>query len=272
MNEEAQILGNLLPTDPTLNPIIEAVRDKYKLNYVTPESEVIEEIYLGNEIIPLEEFRQDIENRVRENLSFFPPEVVALYQSAKSITVMEGIKDLDTQLIPKEIEEGINAIFKLMKNFMQPFYQILDAQIVNVANMLYEYILTGEAGEAPSDWFGKVAEFQMFGEPMIMALASGLTDPDDFVAQIKRQYKKTFNANRPRLTPKKVGASYYMQLRRLGKRWDFIFEEYIRLNKISLPRDRASKRYFEVRQKHERKLRRMIDSTKHHHKVRQISV
>jgi hypothetical protein len=125
--------------------------------------------------------------------------------------------------------------------------------------MLYEYILTGEAGEAPSDWFGKVIEFQMFGEPMIMAIASGLTDPDELVAQIRKQYKKSFGANRPRLTPKKVSASYYMQLRRLNKKWDFIVEEYIRLNNLSLPKDKTTPRYSVVRNINERSLRKMIE-------------
>jgi len=259
MNEEAQILGNLLPSHPDLIPIVDAVRKKYKLAYVTPESEVIKEIYLEDEFITLEEFRQDIENRVRESLAFFPPNVATLYKSAKAITEMDEIKDLDAQPLPDDYKKGVIAMFKFMRNFMQPVYQLLDAQIVSVVNMLYEYILTGEAGEAPNDWLGKVVEIQMMGEPMVLALASGLTDPNELIAQIRKQYKKTFGANRPRLTPKKVSASYFMQLRRLGKGWKFMFEEYVRLNKISLPRDTTSKRYFDTRQKHERNLRRMID-------------
>ena len=43
----------------------------------------------GDKIIPLEEFRQDIEDRVRENLDFFPPETVKMYQSAKMIVEMK---------------------------------------------------------------------------------------------------------------------------------------------------------------------------------------
>ncbi len=257
MSKEAQFLGSLFPSHPVLIPIIEAVREKYKLPYITPDDDTIEEIYFGDEIIPLEEFRQDIEDRVRENLDFFPQETIKLYQSAKMIVEMKEIKDIDS--FSGDIRTAVEAMFKFMKDMMQPYFQILDAQIVNVANMLYEYILTGEAGEIPGDWISKVAVIQMQGEPTIMALASEVADIEIVVDQLRKQFRKTFGANRPKLTPKKVSAAYYMQLRRLGKKWSFIFEEYIRLNKISLPRDTSSKRYFDIRQKHERNLRRIID-------------
>lgn len=74
--KESKFLGTLVPSHPDLIPIIQAIREKYNLPEISPDSDIIKEVYLGDEIIPLEEFRQDIENQVRENLNFFPPETV----------------------------------------------------------------------------------------------------------------------------------------------------------------------------------------------------
>lgn len=259
MSNEAEFLGNLFPSHPDLLPIIQSIREKYGLPEINPDSEPISEIYLVDKLIPLEVFRQDIEDHVRENLSFFPPKFVSMYKTAKSITEMTEIKELDEQPISQDLKDKFRAMFEAAKLQMQPFYVILNAQIVSVANMLYEYILTGDAGEIPEDWFGKVFEMNIMETPTIIAMATSLTDLEQVVAQIRSQYRKSFGTSRTRLTTKKVGASYYLQLRRLGKKWDFIVEEYIRLNQISLPQNRTSKKYYDSRQRHERTLRRLLD-------------
>jgi hypothetical protein len=61
------------PSHPDLIPIIRAIREKYNLPEISPNDDPIKEIYLGDEIILLEEFRQEIKNRLRENLNFLPP-------------------------------------------------------------------------------------------------------------------------------------------------------------------------------------------------------
>jgi hypothetical protein len=73
--KETQFLGTLLPSHPDFVPIVQAIRDKYKLPEISPGDDPITEIYLGDETIPLEEFRQDIENRIRENLTFLSPDI-----------------------------------------------------------------------------------------------------------------------------------------------------------------------------------------------------
>lgn len=44
--KEAKILGELLPSHPDLLPIVNSVREKYRLKPVCPDDEPIEEIYL----------------------------------------------------------------------------------------------------------------------------------------------------------------------------------------------------------------------------------
>ncbi len=53
--KESKFLGALLPSSPDFLPITEAIRGKYTLPEVNPEEDPIEEIYVGNEVITLEE-------------------------------------------------------------------------------------------------------------------------------------------------------------------------------------------------------------------------
>ncbi len=56
--KEAQFIGSLMPSHPDFQPIIEQIREKYQLPEVDPKGEPIKEIYLGDEITPLEAFQQ----------------------------------------------------------------------------------------------------------------------------------------------------------------------------------------------------------------------
>ena len=257
--QEQKFLGALLPSSPDFAPIIEAVRRKYtNLHEVDPDGKPIEEIFLGDEIVPLEEFRKDLENFVRKDLAFMPPETIKQYRAAQALSQMQELKDID--LLPDDFKQGMQAFIILAKNMAQPLLQVLDAQIDSVVRILYIYLLTGETEEAPSDWFGKVMTMTVSGgEPVIMAIANEVTNLDIFIQQIREAHKKAFGANRPKLTDTIVSTAYYMQLKRLGKKWDSIVEEYIKRNKFSLPKDRTSKRYFDRLRKHDKTLRKRIE-------------
>jgi hypothetical protein len=138
--KESEFLGALLPSSPDFVPIIEAVRNKYKLPPISPDDDPIEEIYLGDEFVPLEEFRQDIEIFVRENLAFMPPETIKQYKSAKALSQMQEIKGIDS--CPDEIKQGMQAFIILAKNMAQPLLQVLDAQIDSIVRILYIYLLS----------------------------------------------------------------------------------------------------------------------------------
>ncbi len=257
--KEAQFLGSLLPSHPDLLPIIEAVKEKYKLKPVYPDDEPIEEIYLGDKIVSLEEFRQDIENRVRADLAFMSPETTKVYRSAKSIVEAKEITGLE--LLPDEMKKAMEIFFTFMKGIMKPVYELLDVQIDSVVNMIYIHLLTGETEEVPSDWFGKVATLEIMGEPTVLAMANEITNLEDFIQQIRQEHRKAFGTRRPKVTNLTVSTAYYLRLKRLKKPWNFIVEEYIRLNKFSMPRDRTSKRYFDTWRRYEQRLKKRMQRT-----------
>jgi hypothetical protein len=255
--KEAKFLGNLLPAHPDIIPIVKAVREKYNLHEVNPEEEPIEEIYLEDRIVPFEEFRQEIMSQILENLdSLFPENFVKTYRTAKATSEAKEFTDID-QFSEKQ-KPMIESFFQLMKNLMQPVYSALNAQIESITDMLYIYLLTGETEEVPSDWFGKVVTLPIMGNKTVIALAGEGTNVETLVQQLREEHKKTFGAVKVNLTDKKVSSAHYLQLKKLNKPWNFILEEYIRLEKIDLPRNKNSKRYFEIIRLAEQKLKKRI--------------
>jgi hypothetical protein len=257
--KEAQFLGSLLPSHPDLLLIIEAVREKYNLPPISPDDDPIDEIYLGDESVSLEEFRQEIKNRILENIAaIFPENFVKQYLFSKSTIGVNGFSDIDR--FPEDVRPLMDMFFNSLKQMATPIYQTLNAQIESVSDMLYIYVLTGETQEVPSDWFGSVRTMPTGdNETVVIAMASEITNLDTLIQQLREMHRKTFGDHRPKITNTIVSTAYYMQLRRMGKKWDFIIEEYIRRNKFSMPRDRTSKRYFDIRRKHEKTLRKRIE-------------
>lgn len=258
--KEATILGDLLPSHPDLVPIIEAIRAKYGLVEVPLDGDPIEEIFLNDEPVRFEEFRNDIKAHLLENLDFLPPDFIKQYKASKSLAELKTVKN--TALLPKYWKEQIKAIVDLMKNFTKPIYQLLDAHIDSIADMLYVYILTGETREAPSDWFGKVATIKNpSGDAIVFAMASQAADPEVVVNEFRAEYRKNFGEYRPKITKTAVDTAYYLQLKKNNKPWNYIVEQYILLSGFDLPKDRTSKRYGETYRMYEQRLKKRMQRT-----------
>lgn len=257
--KESKLLGTLLPSHPDLIPIVQAMREKYNLPEISPDDEPINKIYLGDEIIPLEEFRQDIENQLCKNLNFFSPETIKLYKLTKAISETQNFRGMEA--LPDEVTKQMGDLFIALKNMLTPLAQIMDAHIKNIAEMLFFYLLTGESGEVPNDSFSQVATIKIMGETMVLAMASQIANPDVIAQQFRETYKKTFGEYHPKITKTATTTAHYLRLKKLGKPWDFIFEEYLRLNKINLPRDKSSKKYVDDLRRHRQNLKKRIQRT-----------
>jgi hypothetical protein len=257
--KESKFLGTLLPSHPDLIPIVQAMREKYNLPEISPDDKPINEIFLGDETVSLEEFRQDIENRLHENLNFFPPETINLYKSTKAISEAQNFQGMEA--LPDEVIKQMGDLFIALKNMLTPLAQIMDAHIKNIADMLFFYLLTGESGEVPNDSFSQVATIKIMGETMVFAMASQIANPDVIAQQFRETYKKTFGEYHPKITKTATTTAHYLRLKKLGKPWKYIVEEYIRLNKLGLPRDKTSKKYFDTYRRYAQKLKKRIQRT-----------
>lgn len=257
--KESKFIGSLLPSHPDLVLIIQAIRDKYGLSEISPDDDPIREIYLGDEIISLEEFRNNIENLVRENLNNISHPSVKYYLNLKRIIEANPYHELES--LPDATKNMMTNFVNSMKLMVEPIIQMLDAQITNLVDNLYSYLLTGENKEIPEDWISRVTAVNITGNPMILVLVSQLANPDVIVQQFRSVYNKTFGTYHPTITDTTMTTAYYLKLKKMGKPWNFLVEEYIRRSKIKLPRDRTSKKYIESYRRVEQRLKKRIQRT-----------
>jgi len=255
--KESQFIGTLMPSHPHFQPIIQEMREKYNLPEIDPDGEPIKEIYLDDKIIPLEEFLHELESIVIRSTSFLPPELATYYKLGKP-----GLgKPIDPQgrVLPDDVMAYVNVTYSLLQNQMSTIIPIVDNHYKAIIQMLYVYLLTGESEEVPDDWISQVFVASMFDTKVIQVVATQVSDPEVIVQHFRALYNKTFGKHQPKVTKTAVSTAYYLQIKKLHKPWDFIVEEYIKRNKISLPRDKTSKRYFDVRRRHAGRLKKRIE-------------
>jgi len=256
--KEAKLLGSLLPSSPDFKPIIDEIREKYKLPELSPDDEPIKEIYLDDDIIPLKDFLEEIQSMVENSTTYLPENVASLYQRSKKYLG----KPLKTQgfekYLPDDLKKALYDLYDVTQNMMGFFANLLGGHFQNIANMLYVYILTGETEEVPTDWISKVETITMNEEKMVLVLASQVSNPDVVVQQFREQYKKTFGIYRPKLTNLAVSTAYYIRLKRQKKPWDYIVEEFIKQNNLPLPKNRSSAKFGKAYQTYESRLRKRM--------------
>lgn len=227
---------------------------------VNPEDDPIEEIFLDDKPVPLEDFRQEIKSQVEKVDGLLPPDL------SRSLNKFRGFvgKPIDLpwlDLIPDEDRNGILDFYKTAEGLGEFYIRIFGQFQSGIADMLYIYLLTGETQEMPGDWISRVSYIPPsgnYGEPMISIMASQVANPEIVVQEFRREFSKRFGTHHPKVTPAMVSTAYFMQLQRLGKPWNFIVEQFIERNKIQLPIQRNSQRYAEIWRRCENKLRKRM--------------
>lgn len=254
---EAQFLGNLLPSHPDYEPIIEAIRKKYNLPELYPQDEPIKDIFLGDEIITLAEFTQDVKTHILENMdTLFPEDYVKKYRSSKLGFEFDYQKELGR--FSDDLKPAMGAFFDFAISASLTVYKILDANIDEMVVMLSNHLILGDTMEAPQDWFGKVFTMKSGEETIILSVTSEITNLDLMFQQIRSLHKKTYGGRQLKITKKAASTAYYLQLVKRNKDRDFILDEFIRLNGFDLPKNRNSPRYAETRNKYWQRLKKRL--------------
>ena len=257
MTKESQLLGTLIPTHPDLFPIVQKIRAKYGLGEISLDDPPIEEIYLGDKIIPLEDFFKEIEGLVQELSNFPEPKISDFYHRAKKL-LAQPVKMRKYNYLSKVLKQSILDIYNLSKNLAVTLVKVMDEQFAIIAGMLYSYILTGEYDEVPNDWISRVMTLEHEDDKVVIAIANQVANPDVIVQQFREELKKAFGPHHPKVTKTIVSTAYYMRLERAGKPWNYRVGEFIRINNFQLPRDINSQRYVDTWNKYSRLLRKRI--------------
>jgi hypothetical protein len=259
--KEAKFIGSLMPSHPDFQPIIQEIREKYQLPEVDPDGEPISEIYLGDEIIPLEDFRKELKDLLTESLDYLPEQVMQLYRSGKTFVNKPIQENQEYQLIPDSLKAPMETLYIMAQNQSKLIIDAVDKHYQAIADMLYVYLLTGEVEESPDNWIGIVTPAKIFDTEVIFTVSNQIADPEVIVQQFRDTYAKAFGKHHPKITKNAVSTAYYLQLKRNKKPWNFIVEEFIRLNNFKLPRDKTSARYVQTRRKYEQLLKKRMQRT-----------
>lgn len=262
---ETKLLGYLWPSHPDVKPIIKKLREKYdRLVEISPDDDPISELYLGDEIITLEIFWQEIKDMVDESEILINPDsdIYQVYNHSKRLKGKPPKLTREEKRLPRKYQQGIVESRKKALKLNKAFLDAIDKRHSDIANMIYTYLLTGESEEVPGDWFSKVTTVNIDGEILISVMATQVANPEEIMSQFYDLFEKTYGSDRPKITELAVSTAHYLMLQKMGHEWNYIVGEYIRINKFKMPNYKKSPEYAEAYKKHEQRLRKRIDRTK----------
>ena len=107
----------------------------------------------------------------------------------------------ELQPLAPEAQEQLKNFFTAITQFMAPIAQgVANETSVPMADMIFEYLLTGKKREAPQSWFSKIFVANSMGEKIIVVMAHQAADPKEVAEQFKSEFTKTFGKDRPKIT------------------------------------------------------------------------
>jgi len=258
--KETELLGKLMPGHPDIFPIIENIREKYSIPPVDLEDD-IDEILLTRDDIDWDAVKQDIDAQVK-NIQFFDEKETAYIQTLQKLTGtpfdFPELADL-----PDEIRENLK---KLISVLLQPYalsLTLLEEKTYKpVAEMIFEYLLTGKTRDVPEEWFGKVFTGDMFGKKIVIAMAGEGTNPKLIAEQLKSEITKTFGKYKLDVTETHVATAEYLAMKLQGDSLKRLVEKYEEKHPSEFPTDKNSKAYKQTKATHREMMKKRLQRLK----------
>jgi hypothetical protein len=227
--EEREILSALFPAHADLQPILKQLREKYGLPDLGLLDKNLAGLLLSNKDIPWEEIKKEIRAEVEAGSEFFPPQIKPIQQFAQTNqAALEDPKKIVEAIQPTQ--EDIQAVTVAMLSLIKPMAQTYSRMVDDVCKLLFVYLATGETEEIPLDWLGAVYTSSMFGEPIVVAMAGQLSNPDEIIARFTAEIHRVFGRNRPKVTSGFANMAKYLRRRFEGVGLYRLADEYIKLN------------------------------------------
>ncbi len=264
MMKETQFLGTLLPSHPDIRPIIQKIREKYGIPEIV-SSDGLKEILLFDHEIDWEAMRRDLEKELRQLSGLLPPEL-ALYHKIIELNENLPAEPTFTEPITEKLKADVLSLYHayvhvhgLLSNIVaSPWKTAIDNIFSGTADNLLEFLMTGEAREVPNDWLSAVFELPIFGENVVMAMASQLTDPAVITEQFREQLTKSYGKHRPTITKTNLSTAEYLAMKWDGMKLIDIADEYIQSHRLEFPKDEESDDYKAAKRKVEEMLKQRI--------------
>jgi hypothetical protein len=254
---DSSLFSTLLPSHPDLLPILKNIREKYNIPEIGPDDDGMKEILLSDKDIDWQAVHQEIEVLIRNIPEFLPHPI-------KSILTFSHLEDEPVLLsgleeVPEEIRNQINALIAaLVSQIFDPLFFKVNEFYKVLSDSLFEFLLTGTPREVPNDWFGTVTTTSIFGEKIIIAMASQASNLKVISDQFRQEFTKAFGKDRPKLTEGNIKTGEYLRMKLAGMPIKDIVDVYIQRHRSEFPIDESSKEYRSTKRRHEEMMKKRI--------------
>ncbi len=256
-NRHQILLGELLPSHALLLPILKEIKAKYGLDWQDTSDPLFAELLVKDSDIPWEMIKADIFDKVLNHPELWPTNLKSLADALRLET--DNFQNPE-QFVQNYVltDKDIEATKKGLLNLLMPLLKKFDQMLKTTADFLVAYLATGESQVIPFDWLGNVQSSEMFGEPVVMAVAGRLSDPKEIAQKFTAEYHRVFGKNQPKISRGDLNAAKYLRMKLEGIRIKDIADIYIENHPSEFPKDPRSKEYRASKRKLEDRMKKNL--------------
>lgn len=221
--KEVQLFGKLLPTHPDILPILDEIREKYKIKDIKPDDDSLKELLKFGLDIDWDAIHAEILKQVKET-DLLPEKAKKAYDAFSKIKTV-GLVDPELDKLFEEFKNGLDFLIDLFLKQYEPIFASFDEVFQKIAGNCIVYLLTGEAIEIPEDWLARVDVMDFLGEKILFSMSNKAANPDEVAEMLKKKYVHTFGKGRPKITEEHIEAADYLRMRWEGKSIAYLLEE-----------------------------------------------
>jgi len=263
----SKVLGKLLPALPGVPEMLVEIRTQFNIPLID-QGEDIEDRLVPGQVIDWAGVRRELEERLHALPDVLPRELLIFQKLIDFRSRLEGEPRFSEPITPK-LREDVLALYRAfvqlydfsIDNLARPWQKAAEGFYAAAADNLCDFLRYGVGKPVPQDWITQVRTMPLFGEKMVVAMASNLSDPDEVVEEFREEFARTFGKRRPKLTITNVEIAEYLGMRHRGMSLTDIASTYIERHRSEFPANQQSERFKSKRRTLEDTLKHSLKST-----------
>lgn len=210
-----KVLGKLLLAIPGVRQLLKDIRQEFMSGI---DEEGIE-YTLNEEEIDWKVIHKELEVRLRKIPNILPKELTK-YQKAVEFQKKLPRKVKFNEPITNKLQFDVEALYKGFKklynltvdNLAMPWINAANNFFTVAADNLVEFLKTGVEKEVPSNWINAVQTLTIFGEKVVLVMASDLANPVETAEKFLEEYYQVFHRDGPKFTETDVFVAKYFRM------------------------------------------------------------
>ena len=244
-----QVIGELLPA--AFDGPISEVLSKYNLPHPSPDEDTTLDEAMASGVSP-DDIRGEIYQALQAKIPLdfpLPLFLSRLRQMPSDVPLWAALEGL-AKVVPQDLTIG-NTIHRYIDS-------LLDPHIQRLADQLTLYALTGKRTPILESSFGGVFAVPGFGQPMIVLMASQLSDTQSLIRQFRQELKQTFPRKPRAISSAMIAAATALRQKLEGFKIKDIADIYISRHPSEFPKDPLSPKYRAAKKRQEERIKKQI--------------